>query len=86
LDVEIENPCVGGSIPPQATSVFLAKKPTHPVGFFVYGDKQSSCPVHFRAAAFLEKLPPLLPLQMVLPEGAVFASRCFALTLPAHRH
>ena len=58
----IENPCVGGSIPPQATKVYLAKKPTHAVGFFVSGDEQSSRPVHFRAAAFFGKLPPLLPL------------------------
>ena len=29
------------------TKVHLAKKPTHAVGFFVSGGKQSSCPVHF---------------------------------------
>jgi hypothetical protein len=33
--MRIENPCVGGSIPPQATKIYLAKKPTHAVGFFV---------------------------------------------------
>ena len=53
----IENPCVGGSIPPQATKVYLAKKPTHAVGFFVSGDKQSSCPIYFRVVAFSGKLP-----------------------------
>jgi hypothetical protein len=70
----IENPCVGGSIPPQATKVYLAKKPTHAVGFFVSGYKQSSCPVHFRAAAFPGKLPPLLPLPMIFPAGRVCQS------------
>jgi len=57
-----ENPGFSGrsrhlSIPPQATKVYLAKKPTRAVGFFVSGDKQSSCPVYFRAAAFFGKLP-----------------------------
>jgi len=65
----IENPCVGGSIPPQATKVYLAKKPTHAVSFFVSGDKQSSCPVHFRASAFFGKLPSLLSLPMTFPGG-----------------
>ena len=37
VEQRIENPCVGGSIPPQATKVYLAKKPTHAVGFFVSG-------------------------------------------------
>jgi len=58
---KIENPCVGGSIPPQATKVYLAKTPTHVVGVFVSGDKQSSCPVHFRAVAFFGKLSPTSP-------------------------
>ena len=39
VEQRIENPCVGGSIPPQATKVYLAKKPTHAVGFFVSDDK-----------------------------------------------
>ena len=65
----IENPCVGGSIPPQATKVYLAKKPTHAVGFFVSGDKQSSCPVHFRLTVCFGKLPPLLTLPMAFSGG-----------------
>ena len=56
VEQRIENPCVGGSIPSQATKVTLAKKPTHAVGFFVSGGKQFSCMDHLRAAAFLRKM------------------------------
>jgi hypothetical protein len=60
----IENPCVGGSIPPRATKIRLTKKPAHAVGFFVSQVQKSLCPVYFRAAAFFGKRPPLLPLSM----------------------
>ena len=56
------------SLSPQATKVYLAKKPTHAVGFFVSENKQSSRPVHFWSAACFEKFPSLLPLPMVFPE------------------
>ena len=61
VEQRIENPCVGGSIPPQATKIRLAKMPTHAVGFFVSGDKQSSRPVHFRATACLGETSPTSP-------------------------
>ena len=55
VEQRIENPCVGGSIPSQATKFYLAKKPTHAVGFFVSANKQSSCTVYFRAGIFFGK-------------------------------
>jgi hypothetical protein len=68
-DQRIENPCVGGSIPPRATKITLDKTPTHAVGVFVSEYKQSSGPVHFRAAACFCKLSPLLPLPMLSQRG-----------------
>ena len=41
------------------------------LAFFVSGDKQSSCLVHFRAIAFCGKLPPLLTLTMTFPVARV---------------
>jgi hypothetical protein len=47
-ELMIENPCVGGSIPPRATKDIPYRTPTHAGWRFCFGDPQSSCPGHFR--------------------------------------
>lgn len=47
-DVEIENPCVGGSIPPRATKNISARTPTHRGWRFCFHSRQPSWPVCFR--------------------------------------
>ena len=34
VEQRIENPCVGGSIPPQATSIYAPQRPSGSWGFF----------------------------------------------------
>jgi hypothetical protein len=47
-DAGIENPCVGGSIPPRATKNIPHQTPTHVGWRFCFRNRQSSRPVHFR--------------------------------------
>src|SRR5665647_3981690 len=44
----LENPCVGGSIPPRATKNIPHETPTHAGWRFCLWTVQSSCPVYFR--------------------------------------
>src|SRR5665647_2974871 len=43
----LENPCVGGSIPPRATKNIPHQTPTHAGWRFCLWAAQSSCPVYF---------------------------------------
>ena len=45
---KIENPCVGGSIPPPATKNIVHATPTHASGRCLFRRSQSLCPVYFR--------------------------------------
>ena len=49
VEQRIENPCVGGSIPPRATKNMPHATPTHASGRCRFLDAQSSHPVHFRS-------------------------------------
>jgi hypothetical protein len=51
VEQRIENPCVGGSIPPRATKN-SKQKPTYAGRFFVFGRPKS--------ATFIPKVDPLL--------------------------
>jgi len=51
LDIGIENPCVGGSIPPRATKNIVHATPNHASGRCRLWGPQSSAPVHFRLSA-----------------------------------
>lgn len=44
----MENPYVGGSIPPRATKNISHAMPTHASGHFALVDSQSSAPAHLR--------------------------------------
>jgi hypothetical protein len=48
VEQRIENPCVGGSIPPRATKNILDETPIHADRRFCFRNGKSSCPVHFR--------------------------------------
>src|SRR5476649_2076950 len=48
VEQRIENPCVGGSIPPRATKNIPHETPTHASGRFCLSNKKSLCPVYSR--------------------------------------
>src|SRR5690349_24694284 len=48
VEQRIENPCVGGSIPPRATKNIQAKTPTHAGWRFCFRRQKTSHPVHLR--------------------------------------
>jgi hypothetical protein len=50
VEQRIENPCVGGSIPPRATKNIVHATPTHASGRCRFKDSPFSYPVYFRLA------------------------------------
>jgi hypothetical protein len=48
VGIRLENPCVGGSIPPRATKNIPHQTPTHAGWRFRFVGSQSSRPVYFR--------------------------------------
>jgi hypothetical protein len=48
VEQRIENPCVGGSIPPRATKNIPHETPTITGWRFCFRDRKPSCPVYFR--------------------------------------
>jgi hypothetical protein len=48
VEQRIENPCVGGSIPPRATKNIVHATPAHRSGRCRFCDSHSSAPVYFR--------------------------------------
>jgi hypothetical protein len=49
VEQRIENPCVGGSIPPRATKNIPQLTPTITGWRFCLSNKKSLCPVYFRS-------------------------------------
>src|SRR5476649_1299851 len=48
VEQRIENPCVGGSLPPRATKNIPYETPIHADRRFCFQDSESSAPVYFR--------------------------------------
>ena len=48
VDIRLENPCVGGSIPSRATNNIVHATPTYVSGRCRFWGSQSLCPVYFR--------------------------------------
>src|SRR5476649_297366 len=55
VEQRIENPCVGGSIPPRATKNIPHETPTHAGWRFCFWDSQSSCPVYCRSQSQMSR-------------------------------
>ena len=55
VEQRIENPCVGGSIPPRATKNIPHETPTITGWRFCLWISQSSCPVYFRYPAVVKR-------------------------------
>lgn len=64
---------------------YPTQKPTHPVGFCVSGDKQSSCAVCFRAAAFFASLPISDPNKRQMVTLIIGRGRNYQLPRPTSR-
>ncbi len=52
-DLKLENPCIGGSIPPRATKDIVHATPTITGWRSCFGDSKSLCPVYFQV-----RMPP----------------------------
>jgi hypothetical protein len=63
-----ENPCVGGSIPPQATSVYAPQRPIRVLGRFYFLGRLSTI-----SFGHLWQIPRSLPVPMVANSSQVIA-------------